>query len=191
MITSSVVLTNDLNCSGDGLTVRASNVTINLNGHKLVGQGTGVGIRVPATDEGTTGVRIENGSVESFGSGIFFARSDGEITNMVSVRNTYGFLINRSFVPIAASVASWNAANGIDVFGERTVIRDSVADHNGGDGLHQFDFPAAVTGLHAWWNGGLGINVPTGTGLGNWCKHNGDPRQSVGVPCSTTGKPKG
>lgn len=77
-ITHDTTLTVDLtNCPGDGLVIGADNITLNLNGHTIDGTVT----QLPACDEppfgsegiragGYDGLRIENGTVQQFASGI-------------------------------------------------------------------------------------------------------------------------
>jgi parallel beta-helix repeat protein len=68
-ITSSVTLTSDLSCPGaDGLKVGADNVTINLNGHTIRGDGSpGVS---GVYNAGFDHVTIENGAVANYFDGI-------------------------------------------------------------------------------------------------------------------------
>src|SRR5919199_4582097 len=70
VITASTVLDADVGpCSGDGLVVGASGVTLNLNGHRVfgtAGPGDNAGIRL----QGRTGVTVTGGSVRDFGAGV-------------------------------------------------------------------------------------------------------------------------
>jgi Right handed beta helix region len=70
VITESVVLDSDLNCPGDGIVIGASNVTLDLNGHTISGQGSGNGISVlpppqvpPYTRQN---IEVRNGVVRNF-----------------------------------------------------------------------------------------------------------------------------
>ncbi|MEV7013126.1 right-handed parallel beta-helix repeat-containing protein [Streptosporangium sp. NPDC051022] len=65
VLTSSVTLTADLSCPGDGLTVGADDVTVNLGGHTLSGGGTGFSTGVSVI--GHKGVTVRNGTVTGFG----------------------------------------------------------------------------------------------------------------------------
>ena len=64
-------LDNDLACNGNGFTVSGDDITIDLNGHTLSGNGTGNGITVTAAHR----VRIFGGSIRGFQSGIFVGSS--------------------------------------------------------------------------------------------------------------------
>ena len=66
-VTTDVTLTTDLHCpSGDGI-ILASNVTLDLGGHSLVGAGSGVGVQTSLLSQGNT---IRNGTIENWGTGI-------------------------------------------------------------------------------------------------------------------------
>jgi hypothetical protein len=63
----------DIDASGDCFTVQADHVGLNLQGHRLSGNGTGKGI----TDGGNkhSGLIITNGTVMNFGTGIDLSAS--------------------------------------------------------------------------------------------------------------------
>jgi hypothetical protein len=71
----SYVLVHDieLGTPGTAITIAASNVSLNLNGHALVGPGNkqGVGIGI----EGVSSVSVRNGTIVSFGTGVRIANS--------------------------------------------------------------------------------------------------------------------
>lgn len=65
-VTTSVTLANDLtNCPGRGLTIGAANVTVNLNGHTIDGQGSFYGVYV-----GSASDTVENGTIHNFSIGV-------------------------------------------------------------------------------------------------------------------------
>src|SRR5258708_7018561 len=70
IITSSgnYIVTKNLNSAGTCITIQADNVTIDLQGHTITGNGTGNGI----TDGGRSdqNIVIANGTVQSFGGAI-------------------------------------------------------------------------------------------------------------------------
>lgn len=66
-ITGDARLNNDLTCVGNALLVSGDDITIDLNGHSLAGNGTANGITVSASH----GVTIFGGSIQGFQSGIF------------------------------------------------------------------------------------------------------------------------
>lgn len=63
-ISSDVRLANDLTCVGNALLVSGDDITIDLNGRALIGNGTGNGITVSASQR----VTIFGGSVAGFQS---------------------------------------------------------------------------------------------------------------------------
>ena len=65
-IVESVKLDDDLACTGDGLVAGADGITIDLNGHTIVGSGAGAGIRVT----GRSNVRITGGTIRNFRIGV-------------------------------------------------------------------------------------------------------------------------
>lgn len=73
VIVADLRLENDLVCAGDGLTVAASDIRINLNNHTISGNGTGVGVRVTASQN----VSIQGGTVRGFLQGMFISASTG------------------------------------------------------------------------------------------------------------------
>ncbi len=78
-ITASVTLSGNINCTSDttsdALTIGAANITVNLNGHKVLGPGAESdteGIVDNPNGSGTAynGVTIENGTISNFGTDI-------------------------------------------------------------------------------------------------------------------------
>src|SRR4051794_36271364 len=67
-ITKSIVVANDLPCTGTALVINANGVTLNLNGHTLTGDGDDIGNGVEA--QNFSNLTIENGTVTGFHYGI-------------------------------------------------------------------------------------------------------------------------
>lgn len=61
-LTEDLTLDQDVSCAGDGIVVDADGITVDLNGHKLAGVGSGVGILV----SGQSDVTIMNGTITGF-----------------------------------------------------------------------------------------------------------------------------
>ena len=103
-LTESLVLANDMNCTGDAFVIHVDNVVLDLNGHTITGPGMGpqtwpnpqldsVGVRVG----GHTNVTVRNGKIDSFSTGIYFIDMiTSSIENVTSTRNRYGFYIHAS-----------------------------------------------------------------------------------------------
>lgn len=73
VITASLTLDHNLNCTGNGIIVNASNVVLDLGGHTITGPAptdTGVGPRGIIASGGRTGITIRNGTVRGFESGV-------------------------------------------------------------------------------------------------------------------------
>ncbi|HEX2023311.1 MAG TPA: PA domain-containing protein [Acidimicrobiales bacterium] len=91
VVTSSIRLDADLGpCPGDGLVVRASNVTVNLNGKRIFaaqGPGDTAGIRLANPTNppsGLTGVTVRNGTIQGFDAGVaIFGGSRNVVREMV------------------------------------------------------------------------------------------------------------
>ena len=73
VIATDLRLEHDLVCAGDGLTIAGSDIRINLNHHTIRGNGTGVGLRVTASQN----ISIQDGTVRGFLQGMFVSASTG------------------------------------------------------------------------------------------------------------------
>jgi parallel beta-helix repeat protein len=106
-VTEDVTLTSDLNCGpGDGLTVAASGVTINLNGYSISSSDE-AGSEDPSMDyDGSSGILVANvdgvditglGEIDGFDRGItFMGSSGGKVTDLQLANNGIGVLISGS-----------------------------------------------------------------------------------------------
>jgi parallel beta-helix repeat protein len=151
-ITRSTRLTADLvNCPKAGLVIAADGITLDLNGHRVEGDGSGddVGIDV----EGRRGVTIQNGTVAGFGEGVFLlGGNDNAVRRVTSLgeghggilvdggrdvtiaenvvrRSGAGIIVTRSDrVRVARNRVSGSASGGIPVFESRhvVVVRNTV-----------------------------------------------------------------
>ena len=71
-VTGNVKLTCDLQGAGNGLIVGADNITIDLNGYVLEGDGTGIGIDISNHQK----VTIKNGTITNFGECVYAELAD-------------------------------------------------------------------------------------------------------------------
>jgi parallel beta-helix repeat protein len=79
-ITTDTTLDSDLtNCPGDGLVIAANDLTLNLNGHRISGTGSGVGIR--SSDEG---VKVVDGFIENFSTLVELRRATHNVLSGVA-----------------------------------------------------------------------------------------------------------
>jgi hypothetical protein len=128
VVTQNVTLANDVGpCAGDGITIQASNVTLNLNGHRVFGAlntfGTG-----PVTGTDAVGIefnnvnrsKVTNGEVFNFAAGV---RIDNGGANTVKDMNSHD-----NISPIGDS----NNGDGISVWNSSfNTIENNTVTHNG------------------------------------------------------------
>ena len=95
-VTTNAVLGQDLFCNGEGIVVGAAKITINLNGHRLFGDGDQADEGVSA-DGCCDNVTVENGVIRDFGVGIFAFRVDHfSVRNVVASGNGGGIFLQQS-----------------------------------------------------------------------------------------------
>jgi len=153
----SYYLTGNRSCSGNGILVSASNVTIDLMGYTLDGSGsTGSGIYM----SGRSNVEIRNGTVWNFGySGI----------------NGFGSISSKGHRVINIRAVSNGQLNGggIVLAGSNHLVKDCTATGNATDGIWVSN-SSTVTGNTCYSNGNYGICAETGSSTitGNTCYEN-------------------
>lgn len=106
VISASVTLTGNLHCDGTGLIVDADNdVTLDLGGHTVTGNGTGDGIVLSSSDEPDFTYTLENGRIAGFASGV--------LAGAVSVADVNGVTITASptAVEFGAQLSDFSLAN--------------------------------------------------------------------------------
>jgi hypothetical protein len=88
-ITTDTTLHHDLvDCPNNGILIGADNITLNLNGHLVDGDGTEFGGCDPnaevcdsgLVDDGHNGVTVKHGRVREFGVGVLFGTSSASWT---------------------------------------------------------------------------------------------------------------
>ncbi|MGI9079761.1 MAG: right-handed parallel beta-helix repeat-containing protein [Acidimicrobiales bacterium] len=133
-VTSSVTLSNDLGpCTGNGLVIGASGITLNLGGHTITGSNTTnttsneqVGILI----QGMRNVIVQNGTVTGFDAGVAITKgSKNQVINVTAHDN-----INHSSLVNAPGAATnhCNFGDGIVVTGSNNnIIKNNTAFHNG------------------------------------------------------------
>jgi parallel beta-helix repeat protein len=169
-ITADTVLDHDLTgCPSNGLVIGANNITLDLHGHTISGDGKLVRrcprqqiCDVGVANDDRSGVTVRNGSVRGFamGVGVFRVR-DNRLVKLTSSHNQwFGFVIANS---------------------SGTVLRDSTATDNprpDGDGLGVFfSHDLRIVGNEFRRNGQIGIHLEKSTRnlvKGNEFVDNGD-----------------
>jgi parallel beta-helix repeat protein len=150
-ITISTKLDRDLvNCPNNGLTIGADNVTLDLNGHVIDGDGaefSGCGADEPCdigvVGLGHSGVTIKGGTLREFGVGVLVVDTSGShITRLVASNSLYSGVIvaEASRSSIEGVTASRNGLTtdqaGIDVFDSRELsIAGNRVDSSGDIGF--------------------------------------------------------
>ncbi len=131
-------VTTNLTTNGDCLVIQANDVSIDLQGHRLRGNGTGIGVQIEGPTE-RRGIEIRNGAVTNFNTGINLVFVKGAVVERVrALQNNTGIVIGPGSV-VSESIASENQGAGIfatianntggGVFGG--LITDNVAVENG------------------------------------------------------------
>jgi hypothetical protein len=78
------ILVRDLSAAGDAaITIRASNVTLDLNGNRISGPGTNTGTGILVS--GATGVTIKNGYLRDHGFGVTVMNSNSVTLERLSI----------------------------------------------------------------------------------------------------------
>ena len=131
-VTTSAVLTQDLVCTGSGVIVGASGITIDLKGFTLRGDRdlTDYGID---DSGGFDHVTVKNGVLRNFGEGVWVVSASPAdkiaVSNVVAAGNLdAGIAVSGDSASIKSSSASGNANSiGIEVFGDSAKIQSSTA----------------------------------------------------------------
>jgi hypothetical protein len=110
VITANTTLDADVGPCGLGVVIGADHVTLNLNGHRLLGNGSGLGV-----SSAHSGVVVENGSVNQFNTGVTLS---GDSSRVMNLR------------------VGGNAGTGINVSGKNDVVSGNRVFGNGLDGIH-------------------------------------------------------
>ena len=117
-ITENTKLKESLDCPGDGLTVGASDIVLDLNGRTITRTGVegGVGITI---DTGVNGVTVRNGTISNFGVGVYV---DGMITGTLAglkiLDGPIGIQLDgTNGVTVKKNLLDRNAGSGIALIG--------------------------------------------------------------------------
>jgi hypothetical protein len=170
VITQDVILTRDLRaCPTDGLSVVAPGVTLDLNGHQIVGAGAGSGVVVNAQD-----VTVKNGTVSGFDAGIQATRQDFGTTfrlaSMTVVENRTGVVTGNVSgarlhdVTIESSRIERNDEVGVTVQFAGVLMSDTRVRRNGSHGIVALEaFPSRYEENDISGNGGHGLFLDDST----------------------------
>lgn len=157
-------VTQDLSCRScpQCLLIDASNVTIDLQGHRLTGDGTATsaGIRV-SRGAGLSNIEVRNGTVVSFGVGVQLeGAKQSRIERMRVFDNKRFGILADSQSAVVSNIAARNGGTGIqvgvDIGGGASLVLDNLATENGGTGIVA---DGVVRNNVASFNGLVGISV--------------------------------
>jgi parallel beta helix pectate lyase-like protein len=137
-VTTDLTLTQNITgCSGDGLDVVATGVTIDLGGHTIRGTGSGTGAVLSGE-----GITVQNGTIEGFATGV---DTSGD-QQLAALRN---LVVDQNGLGVSARQ------------GHGLVIDHSAILQNSDDGVRLTVAPqATISNSLIARNGGAGIDVP-------------------------------
>lgn len=191
VITTDTTLTADLvGCTRTGLVVGADNITVNLNGHTISGDG------VPAADDdihfdygllvqGHSGVSVVNGWVDGFDRGVLFNGSPNGLVTAVHVRDNgnRGIMFDASDdATVRRNVTSDNGASGIAIVSSTDALVAGNRSHGnlGGGGVKLQDATGAVVTSNRFAGNQFGVQFSDGSRY-NHVRHNRISRGEIGV----------
>jgi len=151
-------LSKNLQATGDCLIVAVDNVTIDLDGFTIEGDGTGQGIG--DGDVARQNITVRNGTVRNFRIGVSLAKPGGEhsvrsvIERIRAVQNTFFGIRSGRYSVVRDCVASDNGTSGIFVSGG--LIVGNVAINNASTGILAL-CPSNLIGNIASENGAFNI----------------------------------
>ena len=136
-IDHSIVLRHPLVCTGDGLRIGANGITLDLNGHRIGGDGD-VGDAGVENFSAFDDVTVKNGVISDFSTGVQLTGEDNVVSGLLVRSSTANGIVALagSGHAITRNIALSNAVHGIDLFGTTSIIVSSnEAVHNGDDGI--------------------------------------------------------
>ena len=134
------LVTSDLTASGDCFTLTVSNIAIDMQGHKIVGNGSGAAI----TDGGNSirYIIVANGKISNFAKGIDLSSDSGQTADLILNVNVSG-----------------NTGDGINIRGRDNSLTSVIANNNGGNGIVQGNCCNSIFNVETNGNAGDGINL--------------------------------
>ena len=151
-------LTRNLRASGDCIIIAVDNVTIDLDGFTIEGDGTGQG--VGDADISRQNITVRNGTVTNFRIGVSLAKPGGDhsvrsvVEKIRAVQNTFfGIRSGRNSV-VRDCIANDNGTSGMFVSGG--LIVGNIANNNSSTGILAL-CPSNLIGNIASGNGAFNI----------------------------------
>jgi len=161
-------INTNLTSTGTGITVKANNVTIDLNGYTIAGNKTNTSRGIYMN--GRSNIEIRNGTIRDFGShGIFEESLSGHSHRVINVR-----VMN-------------NKGIGIILLGSNHMVKDCTASNNVSYGIYTKS-GSTVSGNTAYGNGDSGIATGAGSTVsGNTAYNNVNYGIDAASGCTVTG----
>ena len=146
VITASTKLAGDLtDCPGDGIVIGADNISLDLNGHTVDGDGASgvLGPDIGIRNDGFDGITVEGGTVQEFDFGIRITDVAGNsLLRLLSTLNSRAGIRTEGSEGgrLVGNKAVANGTFGIILFGENhdNLVRENTAADNGGGGVGDF-----------------------------------------------------
>ena len=174
-ITADTTLDSDLvNCENNGIVIDADDITLDLNGHRIDGDGTEFPGCDPKTElcdfgianDGHDGVTVRDGSVREFGIGVLVggARENRVLNITSSSHDVFGAVVGGSSRSVIRGGSfSRNIApegDGIGLFGSDhiRIVRNKIR-RNPGPGIHVFDSTANLIKGNRFARNGPGLPI--------------------------------
>lgn len=154
----------------DGLTLASDDVTIDLDGHALIGVPGSLNGIIDSGNPG--GITVRNGTVRDWGArGIDFSGTSGcEFVNVAFTSNTGSGLSSGSSATIQSCSARDNAIFGF-IVGNNCVVSDCTASGNGAQGINT-GLGCSVSHCTAYLNGQQGIQTAFGSSIAHCASNN-------------------
>lgn len=171
----SYYLTTNLNAvSGNGITISANNVSLDLNGFALTASGAGNGIILPTTQANVT---VRNGSVSGWAYGVF---ANNVIVEHLTVSSCSSAGIRcTGSAQMRNCICAGNSGTGIYVDADG-LITDCIASGNGSYGI--LAIHSIVRNCRVANNGLSGINISTGAVSGCLVENNSGNGIYINLP---------
>ncbi|MBI4020080.1 MAG: right-handed parallel beta-helix repeat-containing protein [Candidatus Aenigmarchaeota archaeon] len=175
-ITADTNLSQDIACSGTALSIGASGITIDCQGHALAGNGSGDGIHIEASN-----VAVKNCIIRGFGSGInILGGNNYSIANNTLLSNTIrGLGIVGSDSNVTSNTVYWNQ-HGMGFSGVNNWIAGNNVSGNRESGI------AILTSANSTIQDNVAVNnsnysVYVSDSIGSMIRGNVVQQSSVGI----------
>jgi len=140
----------------DGITIAASDVTLDLNGFTLHGAGVGLGEGIQVVYS-VQNLVIRNGVVDAWeGNAVDAYTAYNSQFDFLRFGSSYGGLVTGSNCVVSRCIAGGNSNIGIEV-GASSVVKDCIANANNGDGIYGNGDNCVIEECMANANGRYGI----------------------------------